>query len=201
MANFLIVYAHPVTRSFNRAILDTLTTTLTADGHDVDVADLYAEGFQPAMTVDDFNQFETDKPMPDDVLTEQARLDHADHLIFIFPVWWWSVPAILKGWFDRVMSYGYAYFDGNPLGNPAFGNKKVLLLATAANSQAGFAKRKYDQAAKTQLVTGVFDYCGFKDITLKIFHDIDGESPQDGLDAILANAKTLSQAMTTAEVE
>lgn len=104
----LVVYAHPKPESFNHAVLESFTKGLKDGGHTFEVSDLYAIKFNPALGLEDFAQF-AGEPMPRDVLDQQAMVARADGLAFIFPVWWYSCPAILKGWIDRVLYRGFAY--------------------------------------------------------------------------------------------
>jgi NAD(P)H dehydrogenase (quinone) len=126
----------------------------------VEVADLYREGFNPAMIAEDFSQFD-DKPMPADVLREQARVDRNDVLVIITPVWWWQYPAMLKGWIDRVFSEGWAFTDSRaPNAAPVLGLRKVLVMATAGAEAARFDKYGYMDGIRTLWDTGVWGYCG-----------------------------------------
>jgi NAD(P)H dehydrogenase (quinone) len=123
----LIVHAHPEPTSFTAAMTDTAAAALRDHGHDVVVSDLYAEGFHPTAGRHDFvgaadpNCFHyqseqaraaAKSAFAPDLVREQQRLADADLLILVFPLWWGGVPAILKGWFDRVLAYGVAYADG-----------------------------------------------------------------------------------------
>ena len=123
----LIVYAHPEPTSFNGAMKDLAVETLTAAGHSVTVSDLYAQGFNPVAGAHDFthradparldlgaeqaNAARTAGFAPD-VQAEIDKLMAADFLLLQFPFWWYSVPAMLKGWIDRVFAYGVAYDFG-----------------------------------------------------------------------------------------
>lgn len=175
--NILIVYTHPLEKCFNRLVLERTERALQYSGHAVKTADLYAENFQPAMLKQDFDQFEL-KPMPAEIIAEQERVEWSDGLVFIFPVWWWSVPGMLKGWIDRVMSYGWAWLDPSDPSSGTLRERPILVMATAGASAEAFAKRKYDQAIETQLNVGTWDYCGFRDVTTRIFHDLHDASPK-----------------------
>lgn len=108
----LVLFAHPRRRSFTGELAEAFCEGLHAAGHSVELADLYLEGFNPLMDDAQFGletALDPQAPRPADVEAEQARLDRAQGLVFIYPFWWSDVPAILKGWFDRVWSYGYAY--------------------------------------------------------------------------------------------
>ena len=177
MANVLIVFAHPKAECFNRAVLDRVASTLTKEGHEVRVADLYAEGFQPALTPDDFAQYE-DTDMRADVRAEQDRVDWCDALVFVFPLWWGSLPAILKGWIDRVVTYGWAWDD---LSDPTTGKlrgRKVLVLSTAGASDSEMKKLGYDTAVQRQLGTGTLELCGITEIKVRMFPDLHEGTPK-----------------------
>lgn len=98
----LVVYCHPVPESFCAAVRDTVVTTLEKNGHEVDLLDLYAEGFNPVMPADErrgYNEMKReDHPFPD----HAERLEKAEALLFVYPTWWYGLPAMLKGWLDRV---------------------------------------------------------------------------------------------------
>ncbi|MBY8974609.1 NAD(P)H-dependent oxidoreductase [Rhodobacteraceae bacterium NNCM2] len=188
----LVVYTHPVKKSFNRAILGAVEEGLAEAGHEVRIADLYAEGFQPAMTEEDFAQFQN-RPMPEDVLREQARVEWSDAIVFVFPFWWWSLPAMLKGWIDRVMSYGWAWIDPSDPEAGYLKDRKLLVLTTAGASAAALAKRGYDTAFHTQLHVGICEYCGFRDVTSRMFHDLHDETPASVREGYLAEARKLAR--------
>lgn len=158
-------------------VLDRTERALRNQGHQVKTADLYAENFQPAMLEQDFAQFEH-KPMPAEIVAEQERVEWSDGLVFIFPVWWWSVPGMLKGWIDRVISYGWAWLDPSDPDSGLLRERPILVMAMAGASAEAFSKRKYDQALATQLNVGTWGYCGFKDVTTRIFHDLHDGSPK-----------------------
>jgi Putative NADPH-quinone reductase (modulator of drug activity B) len=98
----LLVYCHPVPESFCAAVRDRAIATLTAAGHTVDLLDLYAEGFDPVMGADErrlYNEMtRADHPAPD----HAERLEKAEGILFVYPTWWYGLPAMLKGWLDRV---------------------------------------------------------------------------------------------------
>ncbi len=110
----LVVYCHPVPESFCAAIRDAVAALLQKKGHDVRVIDLYAEGFDPVMPADErrgYNAMQvTDNPFPAHV----AHLKWAEAIVFIYPTWWYGLPAMLKGWLDRVWTPDVAF--GMPQG-------------------------------------------------------------------------------------
>lgn len=120
----LIVHAHPEPRSFTAALKDTAVETLRTRGDAVVVSDLYADGFDPVLKAGDFPErgdpayfspaleqrhADATGTLPADVRRELARVEWADLLILSFPLYWFSVPAMMKGWFDRVLVSGRCY--------------------------------------------------------------------------------------------
>ncbi len=123
----LIVHAHPEPRSLNGALKDLAVEHLGARGHEVQVSDLYAMRWKAVADGDDFperdpaerlayarasKQAFADGTQAPEVAAEQAKLLWCDAAIFQFPLWWFTMPAILKGWVDRVFAYGFAYGVG-----------------------------------------------------------------------------------------
>ncbi|GAB6119593.1 NAD(P)H-dependent oxidoreductase [Dysgonomonas termitidis] len=110
--NILIVYSHPSKDSYTFQILEQLKALLAIQKWDVKVSDLYAMDFQSNMTEKEYQResfAKIEMPIPDDIIAEHEKIEEADCIIFLYPVWWSDCPAILKGWFDRVYSVGYAY--------------------------------------------------------------------------------------------
>jgi putative NADPH-quinone reductase len=89
-----------------------------------------------------------------------------DALAFVFPVWWWSLPATTKGWIDRVWNNGWAY------GARTLPHRRALVLGTAAGSAASYEKRGYDQAMRIQLLTRTMEYCGIPESELHLLFDV-----------------------------
>lgn len=133
-----ILYAHPAPRSFSREVLERFTRGLGDAGHSFEVADLYAQGFLSEMDAPQYDRevgLDPDRPVPDDVRLEQERIARADALAFIYPVWWSDCPAKLKGWFDRVWTYGYAYFyDTDNARQTRISIRKALVLCPAGHT-------------------------------------------------------------------
>ena len=143
---------------------------LGAAGHSVEVADLYGEGFDPIFHDTDYVQFQG-RPMPDDVIAEQRRIDRCDALAFVAPVWWLGLPALLKGWFDRVWSNGWAYeFSNNPEGS-LLPKRPFVFLLTAGGSRGAYASYRYDTALETIIQVGVLEWCGVSESTVVLMHD------------------------------
>jgi len=144
----LIVYAHPEPRSFNAAMKDTAVRALRAAGHTVTISDLYAMNFNPVVSRADFttthdpDHFDVlaeqrhtaslGAPYAPDVQEEQRKVTAADVVIFQFPVWWRGMPAILKGWVDRVLTLDFAYGGGKYYETGGLKGRRAMLTATTS---------------------------------------------------------------------
>ncbi|GHB15036.1 NAD(P)H-dependent oxidoreductase [Salinicola rhizosphaerae] len=146
--NVLIVHCHPEPESFNAALTSSAHEALIRNGHDVKVSDLYAEGFEPLegperyatrrepgyfQALDEQRWHHERDDLAADVRREIDRLTWANLVILQFPLWWHGAPAMLKGWFDRVLVYGGLYtgnrrFDRGPLR----GRRAICSVTTGA---------------------------------------------------------------------
>ncbi|MBI1246040.1 MAG: flavodoxin family protein [Alphaproteobacteria bacterium] len=107
--NVLIVYCHPREGSYAAALRDATRETLAASGHDVDLLDLYAENFQPVMNAAERGRYHDTATNRTGIESEIARLLRAEALVFVYPTWWYGMPAMLKGWFDRIWAPGIVF--------------------------------------------------------------------------------------------
>ena len=162
--NVLLVYAHPEPRSLNGSIRDFIVDRFARAGHAVEVSDLYAMDWKANLDADDFPQRDATQPFSPaadskrafvegtqtaDVAAEQAKLRRADLVILQFPLWWFSMPAIMKGWFERVYAYGFAYGVGEHsetrwgerYGEGAFEGKRAMLVVTTGGWAEHYSER------------------------------------------------------------
>jgi len=126
-----IVYCHPSEDSFTRHVRDAFIRGVVDAGHEYVLSDLYAMGFRTDMSEQEYLRdanYTTEPPLAADVLAEQAKINGADALAFIYPVFWTEAPAKLVGWFDRVWTYGFAYGE-----RTMKTLDKALFLVTAGN--------------------------------------------------------------------
>ncbi len=100
-----------------------------------------------------------------------------------FPVWWWSAPAVLKGWIDRVWNYGWAY------GDRTYPHRRVWMIGIAGVTEAAYRKRGYDEAMRVQLEVGVLEFCGIADRRFELLYGAT-ESPEQA-SAVVASAARL----------
>ena len=195
----LIVFAHPESRSLNGALRDVAIEELRAQGHEVRVSDLYAEGWKseidkadfPALTPDERlrvapasgQAFATDT-LTADVKAEQEKLLWADTLILQFPLWWFSMPAILKGWVDRVYAFGFAYGVGEQsekrwgdrYGEGTLSGKRAMLLVTTGGWEEHYSARGINGPIDDLLFPinhGILYYPGYDVLPSFVVHKVD----------------------------
>jgi putative NADPH-quinone reductase len=147
----LVVLAHPNVDSFNHAVASRACDTLRAGGHHVDLLDLYALGFRAAMSADERHAYHSEQPMLDPMVAAHAALvKAADALVFIYPTWWSSLPAILKGWLERIMVPGVAFgFNAKGRVRPGLGNVRHLIGISTYGSPRSYVRVVNDNGRRT----------------------------------------------------
>ena len=187
----LVVIAHPEPGSLSHSIAQQIAQAVP-DSASVDIADLAAEGFDPRFTASDLAVHRRRAPRPIDVAAEQARIDRADALVLVYPVYWWSMPALLKGWIDRVFANGWA-FDFSPDAGlvKKLRHLRVHLVAIAGADESTYARHGYSAAMKTQIDHGIFDYCGARVLTSELLLDSETQDPGSHLAAARAIGRSL----------
>jgi len=188
----LIVVSHPIAGSLTHTVAKQIAEGINGSegGHSVEIADLAAEGFDPRFTPTDMNFFNGKASLPEDVIAEQQRIERADSLVLVYPIYWWSMPGLLKGWIDRVFTNGWAFYDdGTGKVAKKLPHLKVHLVALGGADMRTFARHGYFGAMKTQIDHGIFDYCGAQVITSELIHT----DHSADVEANLALAKKLGQ--------
>ncbi|MGM3216515.1 NAD(P)H-dependent oxidoreductase [Pseudomonas sp. PhalM4] len=150
----LIIAAHPMSESLTHSIVRHVRDALTDVDISVEVADLHAEKFVSAMTPADVAFYRGVGELPDDVVKEQQRFDRADMVYFIFPIYWWTVPALLKGWFERVLTSGWAYdYQGDGKAAGKLKSVPVHLIVTITTGQESFSRHGSRKPSRLRLST------------------------------------------------
>ncbi|MCX2708195.1 MULTISPECIES: NAD(P)H-dependent oxidoreductase [Pseudomonas] len=175
----LIVHAHPEPQSFNGAMTRTAVRALTQQGHQVQVSDLYAMGWESVLSVNEFSELNDSgffNPAKEqehaqqtgticfEVAQEQAKVRDVDLVIFQFPVWWFSMPAILKGWVDRVFSKGFAYSSGRKYDTGLLKGKRAMLSITTGTADTLYSPSGIDgdlHHVLWPIHNGILAYTGF----------------------------------------
>lgn len=163
--------------AFISVLLDRFKQGLESEGHTHETIDLYGDRFQPIMQGDDFNQF-FGKPLPQDIVDCHELLRGADILTFFYPVWWNDMPAIMKGWIDRMFTMGFAYEAGEHGQKGLLQIKKVLLVCTLGNKKADVSP-ELENAMRVKEAQGVFGYCGVQEVEHVFLYDVDNKDKRE----------------------
>jgi len=162
----VIVFNHPYEKSYCSAILEAVTTGLQKGKHHVDLIHLDNDNFNPVMSKEDLKAFMDHAPIDPQVIDYNNRLKNADHLIFIFPIWWDLMPAMTKGFIDRVLSPGIVY-DHHPRGFgliPLLKNLKGVTIITTMNKPKIMYWLLIGNLIRKAMLRSVFKTMGYKNL-------------------------------------
>lgn len=193
----LVVVAHPDPKSLSHGIAAQIAegVSLSGAGNSIEIADLAAEAFDPRFGLADIAAHRREAPPPAEIIAEQARIDRADALVLVYPVYWWSMPGLLKGWIDRVFANGWAYEAGTDSKVvKKLCDLRVHLVGIGGADARTYARHGYFEAMKTQIDHGIFDYCGACVVTSELLLDSDTQDPALHLDAARSIGRTLFDA-------
>jgi NAD(P)H dehydrogenase (quinone) len=197
--HLMTIFAHPFTDKYPAAVMDAFHDPFRQGGHSIDVLDLHSEGFDPRFTQADHAHF-WGGPISPEVAAMHRRVEEADRLAFIFPVYWWGMPAIMKGWIERVFTGGWAYQFGSGVEDRGKAPPSSLLVnvPTTLIGIGGSRKRTYDKygygdAMRTQLDVGIFAYCGITDVESHLIYDVEGDHNASIRDEGLAQAREIGR--------
>ncbi|NKL23903.1 NAD(P)H-dependent oxidoreductase [Rhizobium leguminosarum] len=218
---YLIIHAHPEPASLSAYLKDRAVTDLTAAGHEVEVSDLYKMEWKAVADAKDFpSRAENEGPLnysraskkafaageqSADVVEEQRKLLWADVVVLQFPLWWYGMPGILKGWVDRVYAYGFTYGVGpsgganwgNRFGEGVFKGKRAMVAMTVGGRMAHYGPRGVNGAIDDLLWPiqhGVLYYPGFDVLPPTVFYEVNRAEP----DAVETMAKTFVERLLNA---
>ncbi|WP_028776547.1 NAD(P)H oxidoreductase [Shimazuella kribbensis] len=153
----LTVVSHPRKDSLTFAVAERFEQGLKDAGHETEIVDLHRIGFDPVLReADEPDWFKVEQKYSPEVEREIARMKNHDALAYIFPLWWYSMPAMMRGYIERVWNYGFAY------GNSKLHHERVLWLTLAAAGLKDLKKRDYDKMIEHQLNVGLAEYVGIK---------------------------------------
>ena len=161
-----IVFNHPYKGSYCHAILDSVKRGLAKAGHEVDVINLDDDPFNPVMTAEDLLAFRNKKSIDPQALEYIYRIKAADHLVFIFPIWWELMPALMKGFIDKVIFPGeiYDYTSSGYQMVTLMDHLKSATVITTMNTPAIMYKFIYGNAIKKSLIRGTLKKSGIKNV-------------------------------------
>lgn len=146
----LVVYCHPIEGSFCSALRDAAVSGLRKAGHSVDIIDLAADSFNPVMLEDEWLSYTTVNPVfPPDVANYVDLVKNAEVMVFVYPTWWSSVPAQLKGWAERVFMPTVAFkMNSKNQVRPALGNLRRIVTVTTFGSPWVYVKAMNDNGSR-----------------------------------------------------
>lgn len=186
----VIVFNHPYEGSYCNAILDSVTRGLILADHDVDIINLDKDGFNPVMTSKDLKAFRDKQPVDPKVLEYKDRLEQAEHIIFIFPIWWELMPALMKGFIDKVIFPGvaYDYVNGsNTRMKPLLTKVKGVTVITTMNTPRILYRIIFGNTIQKALMRGTFWKLGYKNrkwISFNMVKQVSDEKRKLWLDKI-----------------
>ncbi|MDM1021411.1 NAD(P)H-dependent oxidoreductase [Acinetobacter sp. VNK23] len=207
--NILIVHAHPEVQSFTTALKSTAQQSFEQQGHQVEISDLYAMKFNPIASQDDFTELNQPEyfnyaleqrnalkqnHLAADIEIEIEKVKRADLMIFTFPLYWTSVPAILKGWIDRVFVSGLFYGGKRFYNHGGMAGKKAMLCFTLGGRDYMFGENSIHGPIEQYLSPiqrGTLAYAGFEVLPPFIAYHVPYISPQDRQDILVDFEKYL----------
>ncbi|MEJ1156391.1 NAD(P)H-dependent oxidoreductase [Microbacterium marmarense] len=198
--HLLTVFSHPFSDHYPAAVMDAFHAPFVAQAASIDVLDLHAENFDPRFTEADHDHF-WGGPIPGGIVEMHRRVEAADRLAFVFPVYWWGMPAMMKGWIERVFTAGWAYQYGagvHDRGKVADASSLLpriptILIGVGGSKQATYDRYGYADAMRTQLDVGTLAYCGLTDVESHLIFDVEGDHNADKRLAGLEQARAAAE--------
>ncbi len=156
-------------------------------------------GFDPRFTVEDHAHF-WGGPVPIEIADMHRRVEKSDRLAFVYPVYWWGMPALMKGWIERVFTGGWAYQFGEGVQDRGkepptslLGNIPTTLIGIGGSTKRTYDKYGYAEAMKTQIDVGIFAYCGITDVDSHLIYDVEGDHNAPARDEGLEQAREIGR--------
>ncbi|MFS0788262.1 NAD(P)H oxidoreductase [Shouchella sp. 1P09AA] len=160
-----LIVAHPRKEALTMKVAEHFVNGAEEKGHKVDVVDLYREEFNPVLFEKDEPDFESKNNVySETVMKEVKHIEESDALVFIFPIWWYGMPAIMKGYVDRVINYGVAYGQGKD-GIV----DKVRFIGLGGVDRDFYEEQEFTSAIDIQLNRGISNYIGIHDTETHLF--------------------------------
>lgn len=184
----VIVFDHPYTvsasknephnRSFTAALCDSLIKKLKEKGEVVDLIDLHTDGFNPVMTREDLANWRKGVPMNAQVEDYQSRIRMADQIVFMFPVWWELMPAMSKGFIDKVFAKDILYTGSGARMKTTLNRGTKIAVVTVMGTPKGIYSTVFGKPAIKALHKGTFSKTGLNNFTWKCYSSVDKLSLQ-----------------------
>jgi NAD(P)H dehydrogenase (quinone) len=159
--NHLILFCHPHDKSFNANILQQYKDTLEKQNHAVNVRNLYELNFNPVLSEEEYKGF-LQLSYSEEIQKEHDYIRCSDFITFIFPFWWTGFPAMLKGYVDRVFSYGFAYRMENGVPIPLLHGKKANTIFTLGTPKEVYQESGIVESIEKIMNISIFEFCGIQ---------------------------------------
>lgn len=173
----LIIYAHPNQDSLNAHFKNNLIEYLKLQNQEIEVRDLYQINFNPILSLEDMKG-QRKGEVAEDIKLEQKFIFWADCITFIYPIWWTGLPAIVKGYIDRVFSYGFAYRYDQGIQKGLLTGKKVIIINSHGKSYQEYSDLGMDKALSLTSDKGIYSYCGLEIKDHLFFDKADKTTPE-----------------------
>ncbi|CAM5653766.1 FMN-dependent NADH-azoreductase [Mycolicibacterium aubagnense] len=185
----LVVYCHPVPESFCAAVRDAALDAIAAKGCEARLVDLYAENFDPVMRDGERREYNERAPADPALVEHIAHLKWAEAIVFVYPTWWYGLPAMLKGWLDRVWAKDVA-FALNPGGKitPLMGHVRKIAVVTTCGAPRWWSHIVGHPGRKT-ILRGIRALCAKRCKTLFLAHYLMDASTPQSREAFLAQVR------------
>lgn len=196
----LIIFAHPNKSSFNQAILEQVVEASELQGAEVIVRDLYSLNFNPVLSWEEL-QGSFQDIIPAEIQQEQQFIRQADLITLVYPLWWMGFPAILKGYLDRILTFGFAYKSTENGSVGLLGGKKLQQFVTIGNNLERYQQLGFERSLNDCLINGLFNFCGITDISYELFGDIHLLNVQQRQDILFSVAQKTTQNLIALSVK
>lgn len=175
----LIIVAHPNPASFNKnGIVETVLVALKQKNHEIVVRDLYELNFNPVLSGADFGAFASGS-VPTDIQTERDFISWANNIVLVYPVWWIGRPAIMQGYFDRVLGFNFAFTVDENGARGLLQTEKAIIINTAGTPEFVYdAWPASKELISRPIAEGVLGYCGITNVKQLTFFGIAGSTDE-----------------------
>lgn len=158
----LIVVTHFNPASFTHAIVDVVKAKAERNNETVEIIDLYADNFNPVLSVEDLGWMYQGGETPENIKAYQELVKKAEKLTVVYPIWWAQMPAMLKGFIDRVFTMGFAFMYDENGATPLLTGKKAHIITCSGSPNEYYASNGMHTAIEKTIDQGVFEFCGYE---------------------------------------
>ncbi|EAT59962.1 NAD(P)H-dependent oxidoreductase [Chlorobium ferrooxidans] len=171
----LVIPGHPAMESFCGSLADAYVKGARAAGNEVQLIDLAKLSFDPIL----HNGYNSIQPLEPDLLSAREAIKWAEHLVFVYPIWWGAMPALLKGFIDRIFLPGFAFKfrDGSAMWDRLLSNRSAHLLVTM-DTPIWYYKLVYRMPGHNQMKRTILEFCGIKPVKISSFGPVKNATPQ-----------------------